>query len=97
MGALIGRYTFIRGCSWAVGPVGGWAWSRALPGRNNKLVVYVCIYTFGHVYCRKEENVLFKDALNTFFNTVIRRWNEMFYLKTHSNTFLIQLYSVGHR
>ena len=73
--------------------MGGWAWSRVLPGRNNKLVVYVCIYRFGHVYCRKKEgNVLFKDALNTFF--IRKEGNVLF--NDALNTFYLRLYGVRH-
>ena len=43
---------------------------------------------------RKEGNVLFNDALNTFLFTVI--WKEgrkeMFYLMTHSTHFYLRLY-----
>ena len=35
---------------------------------------------------KKERNVLFNDALNTFLSTVI--WKEMFYLPTHSTHFI---------
>ena len=51
---------------------------------------------------RKEGNVLFNDALNTFLSTVIWRQTygygrkKMFYLKTHSTQFYLRLYGIKH-
>ena len=51
---------------------------------------------------RKEGNVLFNDALNTFYFTVIWRQThgkgrkEMFYLTTHSTHFILRLYGARH-
>ena len=56
---------------------------------------------------RKEGNVLFKDALNTFYlrlygiwlRTILiveKREREMFYLTTHSTHFILRLYGVRH-
>ena len=45
---------------------------------------------------RKEENVLFNDALNTFYLWLYGR-KKMFYLTTHFiNTFYLWLYGVRH-
>ena len=40
----------------------------------------------------RERNVLFNDALNTFYFTVIWREREMFYLMMHSTHFILRLY-----
>ena len=51
---------------------------------------------------RRKENVLFNDARDTFYFTVIWRQaygkgrKEMFYLTTHSTHFILRLYGVRH-
>ena len=63
---------------------------------------YLTTHSTHFIYGYMEGNVLFNDALSTFYFTVIWRQThgkgrkEMFILTTHSTHFILRLYGVRH-